>query len=297
MPPSSYPLDTWVRVFETFQQVESARGDFDRDVVTIRIRGRAESLTASLEELDDTLYRFSGNPREVALHFLRINECIVYYQDTLVGFFDILGYSCFLENTEFITCIRSLEPFIQTASTSGTDCMGLKLDHWILSDSIIIVIDTNRSQLNLQSLQIFFHTCSRIMATAMNYGFPLRGAVGGGHFYKDADLMVSTALVDAAKYEKEQEWLGAVITPAAIALIEQARVNAIDGMTIDLSSSFARSIRCGAIPWKANGSGICKPSETYFIKPLMSEPDWASTYLPEFFSDPVKVENSHHLYS
>lgn len=295
---SSYPLKVWKQVFETFRQVERCQDLFDNDLLKIKIEGKSELLEATLEELDDTLYKFNGNPREVAAHFLKRYGVIVYYQNTLVAFFDIIGYSTFLETaTEFQTCIHRLEPFIQSCGTSGTDCMALKLDHWILSDSVIVVVDTNRSPLFLQSLQIFFGTCSQIMANSMKLGFPLRGAVGGGDFYKDAELMVSSGLVDAAKYEKEQEWLGAVITPKALRMIEIAKKDAPVDMPIDLTSSFTRHIAFGPIPWKSSGRDIDKPEQTYFIKPRMADPDWSSKYLPDYFNDDNKVANSHRLYS
>jgi hypothetical protein len=152
---SSYPLKVWKQVFETFRQVERVQTIFDNDLLKIKILGRSELLEAPLEYLDDTLYKFNGNPKEVAVHFLKKHGVIVYYQNTLVAFFDIIGYSSFLESTKFETCIYRLEPFIESARTSGTDCKALKLDHWILSDSVIVVVDTNRSPLYLQSLQIF----------------------------------------------------------------------------------------------------------------------------------------------
>ena len=291
---STFPLKIWRNVFETFQQVESTHGIFDRDVVSIRIQGRSEPLEATLNELNDTLCRFNGNPKEVASHFLKSHGYIAYYQNTLVGFFDIIGYSSFLEKTDFVSCVRRLESFMSNAVASGTDCMGLKLDHWILSDSIIIVIDTNRSTLNLQSLKIFFGTCADIMTTAMAYNFPLRGAVGGGDFYKDAAFMVSSALVDAAKYEKQQDWLGAVITPKALDLVEIAKKQAPPDMTIDLSSSF-RSIKFGPIPWK-NGVDIEKPEESYYIKPSMIVSDWEK-HLPKHFEGDLKRINSRILYT
>lgn len=296
---SSYELRVWKAVFETYHQVEYANERSSHLTLEVKLQGR-DVITFSQEQLDDELYRFNGNPREVASYFLRRHGVIVYYQDTLVGFFDIQGYKSFLDSSEFDECIRRLEPFIHSLAISDTDMQGLKLDHWILSDSIVVVIDTNRSSLNLQSLQLFFYKCSQIMATAMENGFPLRGAIGGGDFYKDAELMVSTALVDAAKYEKVQNWLGAVITPTAFKLMEQARERADDEMPIAPScGSFPRQIRDGNIPWKPckeNEAKLIKLPSMYYIKPCMANDNWRN-HLPDYFKIDDKVSNSDILYS
>jgi len=268
----------------------------------ITIKGREGVLVATRNELDDILYKFNGNPKEVATSFLRKHGVIVYYTDTLEGFFDILGYADFIESADLSESIRKMAFFVSSFGKSGTDLYGMKLDHWILSDSVIIVVDTNRSPLHSNSLKIFLHTCSRLMKVAMENHFPLRGAIGGGDFYKDGELMVSTALTDAAKYEKAQNWLGAILTPKAVELIDKAKeaeINSQGTTEIDLSSEFFKQrLRFGDIHWysgrKLNGP---MPDKTYYIKPYkMADSDWASKYLPDYFRDPEKVANSHCLY-
>jgi hypothetical protein len=178
----------------------------------------------------------------------------------------------------------------------------VKIDCWILSDSIILVVDTDRSPLFSGSVGVFLGTCSMVMAAAMRHRLPLRGSIGGGDFFKDGDLMVSSALVDAALYEKVQNWLGAVLTPKAYELVEQAREFEIKvkGKTdIDfISNAFKPFIRFGPIPWKTSGSDIKKDPECYYIKPYMVDENWASRYLPDYFKDKEgKIEKSHCLYA
>ena len=112
--------------------------------------------------------------------------------------------------------------------------------------------------------------------------------------------MVSSALVDAARYEKEQNWLGAVLTPKAYKLIEQAKEREIKekGKT-DVDFTFKPFIRFGSIPWKMTGSDIEKPPECYYIKPFhMADKDWASNHLPDYFKDKEgKIEKSYCLYA
>lgn len=118
--------------------------------------------------------------------------------------------------------------------------------------------------------------------------------------------MVSSALVDAARYEKEQEWLGAVLTPKALQLVEKAKEFEIKfkGETrIDFSSDrFKPFVRYGAIPWKQKDRRyLIKPDKTYYIKPFdMAEEDWHKKYLPNYFDVEEKKEminNSHCLYA
>ena len=228
---------------------------------------------------------------------------IVYYHDTLVAFFDIIGYSSYLKKTPIEDAIRKISKFFRdTGSSAGTDILAVKFDHWILSDAVIIVVDTNRHPLFSGSLEFFLGTCSTILEDGMRNGFPLRGAIGGGDFYKDGEVMVSSALVDAASYEKEQEWLGAILTPKALQLVEKAKEFEIGlkGETqIDFSSDrFKPFVRYGKIPWK---HGENKPDETYYIKPHgMAYEDWDKKYLPDYFNQNEKremINNSQCLYT
>jgi hypothetical protein len=297
----SHTIEFWAAIFREFQQVEDVKPIFDADRVDIIIKGREEILQASQEELDDSLYRFNSNPHEVVTHFLKKHGILVYYQDTLIGFFDIQAYSHYIKQTNIEEAIRRIGDFISgVCSAADIDTLAAKIDHWILSDSVIIVVDTNRHPLYAVSIEVFLETCSMIMRDAITAGFPMRGAVGGGNFYKDGEMMVISALVDAALYEKEQDWLGAVLTPMALKLVEKAKAYdvGIIKTKIDLSSDqFKPYIRYGTIPWKQNGRPMEKPHETYYIKPFnMADKDWAGKYLPQYFDDKPKIENSYCLY-
>lgn len=302
----TYSIEVWGEVFRQFRQIERVRVDSSAERLDVTVKDRKDILQFSREELDDILYKFNGNPKEVATYYLKKNDVIVYYKDTLVGFFDIIGYSSFIDEKPIEEAIRKISAFFKkTEGVSRTDICDVKFDHWILSDAVIVLVDTNRHPLFSGSLEVFLGTCSMIMAYGMKNKFPLRGAIGGGDFYKDGEVMVSSALVDAAKYEKEQEWLGAVLTPKALQLVEKAKESEIGlkGETrIDFSSDrFKPFVRYGTIPWKHGENSLMtktKPDEAYYIKPFdMAEEDWALKYLPDFFNDPVKIEKSHCLYA
>jgi hypothetical protein len=96
---------------------------------------------------------------------------------------------------------------------------------------------------------------------------------------------------------------GSVLTPKALQLIEKAKEFEIGlkGETrIDFSSyRFNPFVRYSAIHWKyGENRFVTKPDKTYYIKPFdMAEEDWAVKYLPDFFNDQAKIDNSHCFYA
>lgn len=300
---NSLPIMQWGKIFKYFRQVENVKVDSSAERLDITICGQKNILQATREELIDSLNKLNSNPNEVVAYFLRKHGIRIYYQDTLVGFFDIHAYSAFIEKNSTDEAIKKLNGlFSKTSRAADTDILAVKLDHWILSDSIILVVDTNRHPLFAGAIECFLGTCSVIMRDAMIHGFPLRGAIGGGDFYKDGEIMVSSGLVDAAQYEKTQNWLGAILTPRALQLVEKANKleNDLKGKSnIDFSSDrFIPFVRYGVIPWKDENQNLEKPNETYYIKPFkMADKNWASKYLPCYFNKQSKIANSNRLYA
>jgi hypothetical protein len=302
-------IGLWAEAFKDFRQVEDVAIDRSGSRLAVRIAGQGKTLKITLRKLDESLSRFRGNPHEVITDFLKRKGILVYYQNTLVGFFDIQAYSAFIKSNSLERAAARMERhFTALKSGAETDAFAVKFDHWRLSDSIILVIDTNRHPLFTGSLEYFLATCSMLLRESMEEGFPLRGAIGGGDFYKDGEILVSSALIDAVPYEKEQEWFGAVLTPKALEIIENAKAVEIkySGKTnIDLSSDrFKSFVRYGTVPWK-QGSQFAEMDdhrEMFFIKPytLGSDRDWAAKYVlsqPHFRNQERKIDNSHRLYA
>lgn len=303
-------IELWGQIFKDFRQVNDVFIDPSADRLDIIIEGHSEKLQATSKELNESLLQFNGNPHEVVTYFLKKYGILVYYQNTLVGFFDIQAYSFFIKDHGMVEAVNKITNCLQAIkSMVRTDAFAVKLDNWILSDSIIVVVDTNRHPLFTGSLSVILQTCSMIMRISMTNNFPLRGAIGGGDFYKDGEIMVSSALVDAATFEKKQDWLGAVLTPKALQVIENAKQYEITvkGKTnIDFSSDvFSGCVRYGDIPWKLK-SNYAKDEdsrEMYYIKPYMDDmtnearKNWASMFLPTYFKAPLKIKNSHRLYA
>lgn len=203
---------------------------------------------------------------------------VFHFQDTLVAFFDVVGYSSFLESEEgnfsdTLAKINHLFGVIKHASE--TDFHSVKFHRWIMSDSFILVVDTQRHPLHRGSLNFLVATCSMILYEAMNIcSLPLRGAIGGGYFYKSEDILLSTGLVDAAKFEKRQEWLGVMFTPTAIELMQKYDSNFLETYDKENSDFFSY----GEIPLKKDIKEI-----GYYIKPFRpTDPNWIEN-LPSYF--------------
>lgn len=288
----------WRNIFESFQQVERVEVNDSDEHLDVSIIGKKDIISVTVLELNKIYHGSDYFPHEVVTSILKENGVPIYYQNTLLAYFDIQAYSVFISRNKSLEAIKKINKlFAKIRMTAKTNFYSVKFDLSILSDSIILVIDTNRHPLFSCSLEFFLATCSIIMADSLKYGFPVRGAIGGGDFYKEKDIIVSSALVDAVDYEKKQNWLGAVFTPEAYRLIEMAKAREFEmnGETkIDFSSErFAPFVRHGSIPWK---NEFLNQSLHYYIKPFMDENDWVK-YIPSYFDDEKKLENSIPLYA
>lgn len=218
----------------------------------------------------------------------------LYLKNTLVGFFDIMGYSNFIESPapDFQTKINKIKRLFDiNKSTCDTDMLAVKLHSWVLSDSLIVVVDTDRHPLFNGSINVLLYTCSAILNETMSISnMPVRGAIGGGDFYKSDDLLISSALVDAANFEKKQEWLGAVLSPNAKTIIEKHSSNFFTDMKSDIKSV----LKYGPVPMKHGAY-----QDMHYIHPLTDRgnPNWIRDWLPDYF-DPnsPKIKNSDILY-
>jgi hypothetical protein len=196
---------------------------------------------------------------------------IISFNDTLVALFDIQAYSEFIEGNSLSECISKMKKLLpQVTIAAKTDINGIKTISWVFSDTVIFTIDTNIRPLNRGSLRILFAACSVVMDRGMHNKLPLRGAIGGGNFYKEDQILISTALSDAAKYEKYQEWLGIILTPNALSLIKKYDPNFENEFSTD--ENLRTFVKYGPIPWKEKlPKEIVLPKEYYYLKPCMEK--------------------------
>ncbi len=225
---------------------------------------------------------------------------MINFEKILLAFFDIQGYSDFVSNNSYADCIEKTEELLKTVKKDAGDShlFDIRLKCWILSDPIIVIPDINTRPLDMPAIDFFISICSGLMARGLRAGLPLRGALGAGNFYKNDDIIVSSALIDAARYEKEQNWLGAVITPAALSLINE--VCPAFEKEYQTLHNFGRFLDKGKIPWKtrkhSHVNDIPKPEYGFYIKPALPIRDW-KRYLPKYFKIDDKIEASDRLYN
>jgi len=298
---SHFSEEEWASFFRESPHVKKSTYAFESDTVTIKTQfpridadeSTQSSHTFSVESLDDQLYKLQYDPQNVVKYILSTLGAPTIMKSTLVALFDIQAYSCFVENNEVDDCaakIRSL--FERVKVTTNTKGRGSQILHWVFSDSILVTIDTSCFRLNREYIKIFFATCSAILGDAMRCGLPLRGAVGGGDLFKDGSILVSTGLTDAAKFEKNQDWLGAVVTPQAVKIIDQHFPDFSKSAAFE-DANLNQFLRYGKIPWKLN---YHMESDYFFVKPWINDPKWKERYLPSYFNIGSKTSHSEELY-
>lgn len=190
-----------------------------------------------------------------------------YDKETIIAFFDIYGFSTFIEDEKksMEDKISALEKFLERVKNDARSMLGntdgedVKFKIEIFSDSIIFKLDT---YLDETSIDFFLLICSVLMFRGIRAGFPLRGAIGGGSYYKKNDVLVSSALVDAVKFEKVQDWFGTVITPKALKIIKD-KYPVFESEVIEV-------VKYGTIPWKDDFESkkldsLCKTDEFFHI--------------------------------
>lgn len=218
------------------------------------------------------------------------------FSETLVAFFDIQGYSAFVSNSSKDEVIKKTKELVSSnLNTAQTDFGNVKFESLVLSDSLIIVVNTNRHAIFRGSVHFLLATCSSILAQSLKiYGIPLRGAIGAGWYYKEQDILVSSALVEAAGYERAQEWYGMVISPAAEKLMLAAYEESEDEF-LKNNSGFVKK---GKVPWKKAFENQNQRDSYYYVEPFKAYfsktsalrfPDW-------FIMDSQKIKNSEQLY-
>ncbi len=216
----------------------------------------------------------------------------------LLAFFDIHAYSDFIRNNTKAACLEKAENLFKDIKNDVGDShvLDIGLKHWIFSDSIIMISDVESRALDIAAIDFLITMSSVLMFRGIRAGLPLRGAIGTGYFYKNDDIIISSALVDAATYEKEQNWYGAVVTPTALTLINEI----CPGFESEYKTllNFDRFLDKGKIPWKdsKHGKTIPKPEHSFYVKPARSIAKWRE-YLPDYIEKDNKVEASDILYA
>lgn len=299
---------TWGGYFAEFKsEVESVKVISDNEIaITLKRAGKPiekvfkTDLYARIRSAADKIYMWQPEylAQEVVRQLLIEWKVHEYHRDTLVGLFDIQAYKAFLNAkgmNEAIFISSMLRENVRSAT--NTEIGRSKVMHWILSDSIVVTMDTFSTSLNSYAIQVFLATCSTLMTEAMHYRLPLRGAIGGGDFYMNDDVIVSTALANAKDYEDKQNWLGAVVTPQALELIRKYDPDFDREFKEREAGDYRAFLGHGKIPWKNGVGPLDKDGDYFFIKPdKLDNSNRFEKCLPDYFSDEEKIHNSKWLY-
>jgi hypothetical protein len=145
----------------------------------------------------------------------------IYY----VGLFDVLGFSNLVQNIGSAGVIEKYQKLMQmVASKNGYKSrVKIKITDSIFSPgysyipikfayfSDTIVIWTLAQP---QSLSTFLARCADLICESLKIGLPLRGAITEGEaiMHKESGTYVGDAIVEIAKLESQQTWVGATLT-------------------------------------------------------------------------------------
>jgi hypothetical protein len=134
-----------------------------------------------------------------------------------VAFFDILGFSDEVvkanSDYHYFSILNSYNEVLEALSRK-CDVDSKNLLHTWFSDSFIIYSknDSPKAYVTLQSV------AKQFMTTCLFNRVPLRGAISFGPLYanKTTQTFIGKALVEAYHASEEQNWIGFVLTEAAI---------------------------------------------------------------------------------
>ncbi len=161
-----------------------------------------------------------------------------------VAFLDILGFSKIVANDTFHERFGSYIEIIRTAVSFP----GSNLEFEITSDSVVIY----SSGLKLSHLKNLLSAVSTISFRLLTeIQIPVRGAISAGKYWrfdsKDGHLMFSGApIVDAVEYEKEQSWIGILLTPKVLEQVPELQELHFIPQKIDQENAHALHSK---LPW------------------------------------------------
>jgi hypothetical protein len=129
-----------------------------------------------------------------------------------VAFLDVLGFTNFILDGESFGSVYQEYVNIIKKATASDD-----LDYVLFSDSIIITADST-------SYPALYNMCSAVSDISYNllvdHNVPLCGCISCGSFENQLDgrnsIITGAPLVDAIHFEKQQNWIGVMLSPSVL---------------------------------------------------------------------------------
>jgi len=130
-----------------------------------------------------------------------------------VAFIDILGFSNIIQRDGFPRLIQQYKDgLIDVVRKQSND-----IEYVIFSDSIIFCSEND----TIEDFIGIIKSCSEILYSFLRSGIPIRGCVSYGEYYftpkkEHGAIIAGRPIIDAFQYEKQQNWVGIIISPTVI---------------------------------------------------------------------------------
>lgn len=131
-----------------------------------------------------------------------------------VAFIDLLGFSELVKRIDFGESFDQYTEIIET----NLESKDINLQYIIFSDSIII----NTGDIVVEQLNFLIQSISQLSYQLLiEMNLPLCGSISVGEFSRKKDnkgnvMIAGPPIVDAVHYEKQQDWIGCMLTPKVI---------------------------------------------------------------------------------
>ena len=149
----------------------------------------------------------------------------------LVAFFDILGYSAFLENNEPEDAAKSINEFLERVemlsdttfinrfgeSKESVSEVVVNIRHVIISDSILLTLECDRESARYDwRLLIFLLYCAALTKELFMFGLPTRGCVEYGEFYIAKNTFAGKPIIRAYKNSESIDLSACMVSESVI---------------------------------------------------------------------------------
>lgn len=209
----------------------------------------------------------------------------------IVALFDVLGfeaayqrlgieklYALYKELIDRIILRPSIDSFgsgQQLGSVMSLKYFRLWVGFHYFSDTILLWCPATPD-----NFSPFLTRCSDLFIEALNVGLPLRGAIsiGEANFSKHAGVFVGQPLIDCARLERSQNWLGIALSSSCSGILEHVDSDLILPYTPPIKPSGDASTQsvshAGAVlDWPRRARGITGANITLTIDALNTSPN------------------------
>ncbi len=158
------------------------------------------------------------------------------YQDTydqyFVAYFDFLGFKEYVKNTSLASVLFLYRDAIKNIyrKTGGYYDPDTMIYQWF-SDTFLFCVKLEQDDVEKPFMDIY-RLSTTFFRDMICKGIPLRGALTLGGCYADTehDIFLGEAIIEAYDYAENQNWIGFVLTPEILPLLEQHKCEELIGL-------------------------------------------------------------------